>query len=153
MSTYNVTVKWQLNDAEFLDNTYSRAHEWLFDGGLTVPASSSPQIVPTPMSVAGNVDPEEAFVASVSSCHMLWFLSLAAKAGFNIKTYTDHAMGRMGLNQDGNVAMLAVELDPLIILENGQQLSSADARKLHSKAHAQCFIANSVCTLITVKNC
>ncbi len=113
-------------------------------------ASSSPQIVPEPLSVAANVDPEEAFVASISSCHMLWFLSIAAKRGISVKSYIDDAIGTMGKNSQGQLAMLTVELKPIVTLSDGQALDKSLAEKLHSQAHKQCFIANSVHTQIHV---
>ncbi len=113
-------------------------------------ASSSPQIVPEPQSVAAHVDPEEAFVASISSCHMLWFLSIAAKRGISVKSYIDDAIGTMGKNNQGQLAMLTVELRPKVTLIDEQTLDFSLAEKLHSQAHKQCFIANSVHTQIHV---
>src|SRR3954464_11355743 len=101
MSQHTARVAWQRGDAPFTDNRYSRAHEWSFDGGLTVPASSAPGAVPVPLSVAENVDPEEALVASASSCHMLWFLSLAARRGFVVDSYVDEAAGVLGKDGEG----------------------------------------------------
>src|ERR1700750_492828 len=98
MSHYTVVIHWERGAQPFLDNRYQRAHRWRFDGGVEVPASSSPQVVPLPMSDASAVDPEEAFVASLSSCHMLWFLDLASRAGFSVASYDDAATGRMGRN-------------------------------------------------------
>ncbi|WP_200929686.1 OsmC family protein [Pseudomonas taeanensis] len=105
MAQYNAEILWQRGDQNFLDNRYSRGHRWSFDGGVTVPASSSPQVVPLPWSDEQAVDPEEAFVASLSSCHMLWFLSVAAKHGFQVDRYQDQAQGVMGKNAEGRVAM------------------------------------------------
>lgn len=150
MSTYTARIHWSNDGEKFLSNSYSRAHSWAFDGGLTVPASSSPHIVPEPMSVAANVDPEEAFVASISSCHMLWFISYAAKEGLLIKSYTDDAIGTMGNSSKGKLAMLRVELHPKVILVSGIKLDTSVAESLHEQAHEQCFIANSVHTEIQV---
>ena len=97
---YTATVSWQRGDARFVDNRYSRAHEWRFDGGTVVPASSSPHSVPVPLSDPRGVDPEEAFVAALSSCHMLWFLSIAAKRGFVVDSYEDNAVGYLEKNDD-----------------------------------------------------
>jgi len=150
MSIYTAEIHWDNSDKGFLSGDYSRGHSWSFDGGLTVAASSSPQIVPEPMSVAANVDPEEAFVASISSCHMLWFLSLAAKAGIELKSYRDNAVGTMGRNDSKQLAMLKVELNPIATLVGGQTLERSIAEKIHTQAHRQCFIANSVRTEILI---
>lgn len=150
MSTYSAKIHWTDDGEGFLSNNYSRAHYWTFDGGLTVPASSSPNIVPLPMSEAANVDPEEAFVASISSCHMLWFLSIAAKEGISVVEYSDEAVGTMGMNKHRQLAILRVELNPHITLVDGLTLSSSIAKKIHSSAHKHCFIANSVHTEILV---
>jgi len=136
-------VHWQRGDQDFLDNAYSRAHEWLFDGGLTVAASASPDIVPLPMSVAENVDPEEAFVASLSSCHMLFFLSLAQRRKIIVDQYTDEAVGYLDKGSDGKMAMTKVVLRPRCIY-NGEMPDPAMVEKMHHKAHELCFIANSV---------
>ena len=112
MSEYVATIRWQRGEQDFIDDKYSRGHEWEFDGGVTVPASASPTIVPLPMSVAENVDPEEAFVASLSSCHMLFFLSLAAKRGFVPDEYTDAAVGYLGKSDDNKLVMTRVVLRP-----------------------------------------
>lgn len=102
MSQYYAEVKWQRQANEcYVDNQYSRGHSWIFDGGVTVPTSASPQVVPLPYSIAENVDPEEAFVAALSSCHMLFFLSIAAKRQFLVDEYVDHAVGIMQLNAEG----------------------------------------------------
>ncbi len=90
MSRYTANIRWTRGDAKFTDNRYSRRHLWRFDGGIEVPASSSPHSVPLPYSSADAVDPEEAFVASIASCHMLWFLSIAAKRGHRV----DNCQGR-----------------------------------------------------------
>ena len=143
MSSYTATVTWQRGDQDFLDNAYSRAHEWSFDGGLTVPASASPGIVPLPMSVAENVDPEEAFVASLSSCHMLFFLALAQKRTIVVDQYTDEAVGYLDKDEAGRMAMTRVVLRPKCSYA-GAAPDPAMIEKLHHKAHELCFIANSV---------
>jgi len=144
MSEYSATIKWSRGDQGFADDTYSRGHEWSFDGGLTVPASASPGIVPLPMSIAENVDPEEAFVASISSCHMLFFLSLAAKRGIVVDQYTDDAVGTMAKDIDGNMAMTKIVLRPDCRYA-GESLPEAELiEKLHHRAHRLCFIANSI---------
>jgi organic hydroperoxide reductase OsmC/OhrA len=150
MSIYTAKIHWANAGDGSLSNSYSRAHAWTFDGGLTVAASSSPQIVPEPLSVTANVDPEEAFVASISSCHMLWFLSLAAKLGVSIHSYTENAVGTMGSNSKRQLAMLKVELNPQVTLADGTTLDANTAAKLHKQAHERCFIASSVTTEILV---
>src|SRR6516162_8330589 len=104
MAEYKAVVEWDRGNAKFTDNRYSRGHRWLFDGGIEVPASSSPHVVPVPSSLAEAVDPEEAFVASLSSCHMLWFLYFAAKRGFVVDRYRDEAVGVMSKNASGQQA-------------------------------------------------
>lgn len=140
------TISWQRDGAAFTDNRYSRAHQWLFDGGIEVPASSSPHIVPVPLSVEAAVDPEEAFVASLSSCHMLWFLSIAAKQKFVVESYRDDAVGVMGKNADGRTIMARVTLRPAVTFGGGAQPSREQLDALHHAAHDECFIANSVMT-------
>src|SRR6188474_2242754 len=112
MSTYSALITWERNGAAFIDNRYSRRHRWSFDGGVEVPASSSPHVVPLPLSVAAAVDPEEAFVAALASCHMLWFLSIAAKRGFVVESYRDEAVGVMAKNAAGKLSMTVVTLRP-----------------------------------------
>lgn len=145
MATYSAVISWERGGAAFLDNHYSRGHRWLFDGGVEVPGSSSPHVVPLPYSVAEAVDPEEAFVASLSSCHMLWFLSLAVERGLVVDAYRDEAIGVMGKNRDGQVAMLTVTLRPAIQF-GGTAPASEVVNALHEEAHHRCFIANSVKT-------
>ena len=146
MSEYSATIRWRRGDDKFIDDKYSRGHEWTFDGGLTVPASASPEIVPLPMSVADNIDPEEAFVASLSSCHMLFFLAIAAKSRFVIDDYTDAATGRMEKNAEGKEAMTKVVLRPCATWSGARIPDRAQIEKMHDRAHELCFIANSVKT-------
>jgi organic hydroperoxide reductase OsmC/OhrA len=151
MSTYTATVVWtRPSDAPFKDNKYSRAHEWRFDGGTVVPASSSPHVVRLPLSRADAVDPEEALVASISSCHMLFFLSYAAAGGFVIDRYEDEAIGDMGKNAEGAMAMLKVTLRPKITWV-GEPPDAAKLDALHHRSHKDCYIANSVRTAISVE--
>jgi organic hydroperoxide reductase OsmC/OhrA len=151
MSTYQATVLWtRPSEAPFTDNRYSRGHEWRFDGGVTVPASSSPQVVPLPLSKTDAVDPEEAFVASLSSCHMLFFLFYAAKAGFKIERYEDQAMGELGKNPRGAMAMLKVRLRPKIDWI-GKTPTAAELQQMHHASHESCYIANSVTTEIVIE--
>ncbi|MFI5335506.1 MAG: OsmC family protein [Opitutales bacterium] len=144
MSTYTAEIHWSRGEQKFTDNRYSRAHVWRFDGGVEVPASSSPQVVPLPMSVENAVDPEEAFLASLSSCHMLWFLSLAAQRGYVVDSYTDDAAGVMEKNAAGRLAMTTVTLRPLVRFSGAKLPDQAALAALHHAAHEQCFIAASV---------
>jgi organic hydroperoxide reductase OsmC/OhrA len=150
MSEYTATVSWQRDAAPFLDNRYSRAHAWRFDGGAEVRASSSPLSVPPPLSDVRGVDPEEAFVASLSSCHMLWFLSLAAKQRILVDTYTDNPVGTMERNEQGRLAMTRVVLRPRLTF-GGAIPDAAQLRELHDRAHHECYIANSVLTVVVIE--
>jgi organic hydroperoxide reductase OsmC/OhrA len=146
MGVYKATIEWKRNGAKFTDGRYSRAHRWKFDGGLDVPASSSPQVVPLPLSDASAVDPEEAFVASLSSCHMLTFIYLAAKKGFVVDEYRDEAVGTMARNAAGRQAITVVTLHPAIRFGGEREPGKADLDALHHAAHDECYIANSVTT-------
>ena len=148
---YQARIHWERGAAPFTDNRYSRGHSWHFDGGVEVPASSSPHTVRVPLSVAAAVDPEEALVASLSSCHMLWFLSLAASGGFRVDDYTDDALGVMGKNAAGRIAMLSVTLRPRVRFSGERLPSRADIAHLHHRAHEECFIANSVTTEVRIE--
>jgi len=146
MSHYTAETLWERKDADFLDNRYSRRHLLRFDGGLEVPGSSSPSVVPVPMSDASALDPEEAFVSSLSSCHMLWFLTMAVKRKFRVDRYRDLATGVMEKNAEGKVAMTVVTLHPEVTFSGEHQPSREELAKLHHDAHEACFIANSVKT-------
>ncbi|MEO5774422.1 MAG: OsmC family protein [Sphingomicrobium sp.] len=150
MSTYTATIRWSRDGATYSDGLYSRAHEWAFDGGAIVPASSSPHVVRAPMSDPAGVDPEEAFIASLSSCHMLFFLDFARRAGFVVDDYVDEAEGVMEKCADGRMAMTRVTLRPAIVW-SGQAPDEAAVATLHHKAHDACFIANSVKTDVRVE--
>ena len=151
MSEYHAKIVWSRSkDEKFTDNQYSRGHRWEFDGGTVVPASSSPHIVPLPYSVEQNVDPEEAFVASLSSCHMLIFLAIAGKKRFVVDQYIDSPIGIMEKGADGKVSMTKVTLRPKVIF-SGDQPSFEPLEKMHHQSHEQCFIANSVKTEITTE--
>jgi organic hydroperoxide reductase OsmC/OhrA len=148
---YVAKILWQKMDGEiFIDGRYSRVHEWRFDGGMKFPASSSPSVVPMPMSDEKLIDPEEAFVASLSSCHMLFFLSIAAKNKFVIEKYEDNAEGIMGKNEEGKLAMLSVTLHPVINFSGGNIPSRETLDAIHEEAHENCFIASSVKTVVRV---
>lgn len=148
MSAYVARVEWRRGGQDFLDDKYSRAHEWGFDGGATVPASASPHIVPLPCSVAENVDPEEAFVASLSSCHMLFFLSLAARRGIVVDEYVDEAEGYLEKAADGKLTMTRVILRPRATYAGDDAPDARTIEALHHRSHELCFIANSVKTEI-----
>ena len=148
MSEYTATIKWQRDGQDFLSNKYSRGHTWVFDGGVEVPASSSPHVVPVPMSVAVNVDPEEAFVASLSSCHMLFFLAIARNRGYTVDKYTDCAIGYMAKNDQGRMAMMKVVLRPKVVFSGDLWPTTEQIDEIHQQSHDQCFIANSVKTEI-----
>lgn len=152
MSSYCALVKWQKGSHEpFNDNQYSRGHTWEFDGGVIVPASSSPHVVPLPLSVEANVDPEEAFIASISSCHMLTFLGIAAKQRYVIESYSDHAVGIMEEDERGYTSVTKVTLRPKIVFLGEKQPNRQQLEKLHHLSHQHCFIANSVKTEITTE--
>jgi len=152
MSEYFANVNWHRKSVEnFTDNEYSRGHEWSFDGGITVQASSSPHVVPIPYSVSEYVDPEEAFVASLSSCHMLFFLSIAAKRKYVVDSYTDNAVGIMGKDNEGNIAMTHVTLKAKVDFSGDKKPTMAQLEKIHHQAHQQCFIANSVKTKVVTE--
>ena len=147
MSEYRAQIVWErAPDEDFPSNRYSRRHKMRFDGGAVVAGSSSPHSVPLPMSDASAVDPEEAFVASLSSCHMLWFLAIAAKRKFCVDRYVDAAVGVMEKNAQGKVAVTRVTLRPEVIFAGDRQPTRADIEHLHHTAHDECYIANSVKT-------
>lgn len=152
MSEYMAKISWSRSaDEAYIDNKYSRGHEWHFDGGVIVPASSSTHIVPLPYSVEENVDPEESFVASLSSCHMLFFLSIAAKNKYVIDTYVDDAIGLMEQDGSGKIWMSKVTLRPKISFSGDKKPSLAKLTKMHHQSHEQCFIANSVKTEVVTE--
>ncbi|HEV2747014.1 MAG TPA: OsmC family protein [Allosphingosinicella sp.] len=148
MAEHRATISWT-SDGEFTSNRYSRGHEWRFDGGAVVRGSSSPHIVPLPMSDPAGVDPEEALVASASACHMLWFLALAQAAGFDVASYRDEAGGTMGKDDRGRMAVSRITLRPAIEF-TGRRPSPEELDRLHREAHEKCFIANSLRTEIVV---
>lgn len=146
MATYTAEVLWLRGDQDFLDNRYSRRHVLRFDGGAEVPGSSSPHSVPLPMSDASAVDPEEAFVSSLSSCHMLWFLAIAAKRGFRVDRYFDAAVGVMEKDTQGKLWVSVVTLKPEVQFSGERVPTREQIDKMHHQAHKECFIANSVKT-------
>jgi len=151
VSAHSAIVHWERGDSAFLDRKYSRAHEWRFDGGCVVAASSSPAAVRVPLSKPENVDPEEAFVAALASCHMLWFLDGAARAGYVIESYTDQAIGHLTVRPDRKQWIARVELLPTVAFAGTKRPDEASVQRLHAEAHANCFIANSVKTEVSIK--
>lgn len=145
MATYHAEIIWAREAApeDFLNNRYSRRHVMRFDGGVELPGSSSPHVVPLPWSEAAAVDPEETFVAALSSCHMLWFLSIAARRGFCVDGYRDAAEGLMARNTAGRLAMTRVTLRPAVRFGD-RQPTPDELLAMHHEAHEECFIANSV---------
>jgi len=151
MSTYTATIRWTRDPStDFAKGQYSRAHEWAFDGGAVVPASPSPHVVPAPWSDQAGVDPEEAFVASLSSCHMLFFVDFSRRDGWVIDSYIDEAEGVLEKRGDGKIAMTRVVLHPRVTWGGERQPDEAAIADLHHRAHEACFIANSVTTEVTV---
>lgn len=143
MAEYVATIEWSRGDEPFLDQKYSRVHDWRFDGGAVLKGSPAPTSVPAPMSDPSAVDPEEALVAAVSSCHMLFFLAFAAKAGFVVDRYRDDAVGTMGRDERGRMAITQVVLRPDIAF-SGTGPDKAALAGLHHHAHEHCYIANSI---------
>ena len=151
MSTYTATVLWTRQTTEaFVDNRYSRAHVWSFDGGFSIPGSSAPSSVPLPLSKPDAIDPEEAFVASLSSCHMLFFLYHAARFGAVVDRYEDAAIGELGKSATGKSWVSRVTLNPRVTWGSGKVPSAVELEGLHHKAHEDCYIANSVKTEVVV---
>jgi organic hydroperoxide reductase OsmC/OhrA len=150
MQQFEARLVWQRGTQSFADQRYSRAHEWIFDGGLHVPASSSPLSVPLPMSDPAAVDPEEALVAAASSCHMLFFLSIAAQRGFVVDSYRDHALGTLEKNAQGKMAMTRIALRPAIVFSLVPP-DAAELAAIHHAAHERCYIANSILADVVVE--
>jgi organic hydroperoxide reductase OsmC/OhrA len=151
MSQHTATIQWTFRDGDFAKGRYSREHSWTFDGGLVVQASSSPTVVPVPMSNPSYVDPEEAFVASLSSCHMLTFLYVASRKGFTITEYVDEAVGTMTKNAEGTPWISTVVLRPRITWAGDKRPTPEEKHALHEAAHHGCFIAQSVKTDVRVE--
>ena len=152
MSQHQARIRWARRDDEkFVDSRYSRAHEWEFDGGVTVPASSAVSSVRLPYSKPENVDPEEALVAAISSCHMLSFLYVAAKEGLVVDSYDDLAIGALARNEQGRLAVTTVRLAPRVHFSGARAPSQMDVDRLHHAAHEECYIANSVRTAISIE--
>jgi len=152
MDDHTARVSWYRRDAVFTDRRYSRAHSWRFDGGQEVLASSSPLVVREPLSDPRGVDPEEAFIAALSSCHMLFFLDFASRAGFTVDSYVDDAVGVMGRDEEGMEYVEAVELRPVVVFSGDRRPDAAEIAELHHRSHDVCFIARSVRTRVTVRS-
>lgn len=150
MSEHRAIISWKRTSPDFLKGNYSREHTWTFDGGFTVPASPSPSVVPVPYSNPAYLDPEEAFVAAVSSCHMLTYLYLASRQGFQVDSYQDEAFGQMTKNEKGIPWLSSITLNPKIAYSGEKLPTAADEQRLHHLAHEQCYIANSIRTEVTV---
>ncbi len=147
MSEHRAKIEWRSRGEDIRSGRYSREHTWAFDGGAVVPASPSPSVVKAPYSNPACVDPEEAFVASIASCHMLTYLYLASKAGFEVLSYADDAVGTMSKNERGVPWVSAVELRPIVEFGAERPTPEQDA-ELHHRAHLECFISSSVRTEI-----
>lgn len=149
---HRATVTWRRGDGEaFTDGRFSRAHDWAFDGGISVPASAAPSVIRAPLSRADAVDPEEALVASVAACHMLTFLYLAAREGFCVDDWRDEAVGELTANAGGRLWMSHITLRPVIAFSGARQPTAADITRLHERAHEECYIANSIRSEVVVE--
>jgi len=151
MSEHIATIRWQCTGPDFSKGKYSREHTWTFDGGLVVPASASPSVVTIPYSDPSNIDPEEAYVAAISSCHMLTFLYLAYRAGYGVDAYEDDAFGVMTKNEKGVPWMSEVTLRPRITYSGDTRPTPTEEGRLHNEAHDQCYISNSIKTTVRIK--
>ena len=150
MSDHHATVEWRRTTADFRYATYDRSHVLRFEGGIEVPAGAAPGNVPASAPKAPGVDPEQAFVAAISSCHMLWFLHLACEAGLTVDRYTDRAVGVLAKNGEGRMAITRVTLRPEIAF-SGTGPAPGQLEQLHEKAHEKCYIANSVRSEVVVE--
>jgi organic hydroperoxide reductase OsmC/OhrA len=145
MFEFRANIVWERDSQIFSDNKFSRRHRWLFDGGAEVLASSSPHTLPEPMSDPAGIDPEEAFVAALASCHMLWFLAIAAARGYCVDSYSDNPVGVMGMMEDGRRKKIThVTLRPHATFGSESQPTHEEINGMHQKAHANCFISNSI---------
>ncbi len=152
MAEHKATINWTRTSPDFLKGKYSREHTWTFDGGVSIPASAAPSVVPVPYSNPAGVDPEEAYVASVSSCHMLTFVYLACRQGFQVDSYRDEAVGLVTKNERGIPWVSSITLNPQIAYSGDKLPTPEDVSRLHHAVHEQCFIANSIKTEVVVKH-
>jgi len=150
MSEHKAVINWKRTGPDFLKGRFSREHTWSFDGGLSIPASASPAVVPAPFSNPAGIDPEEALVAAVSSCHMLTFLYFAYREGFQVDSYEDQAVGQTGKNEKGVTWVSSITLQPKIVYSGAKMPLPADEERLHHLAHEQCFVANSIKTPVKI---
>jgi organic hydroperoxide reductase OsmC/OhrA len=144
MAHHTATIDWNRNGAIFSDGKYSRGHTWTFDGGITVPASSAPDVIKPPLSVVEAIDPEEAVVAALAGCHMLWFLALAKKGGFVVDSYHDEPFGEMGKNAEGKTALLTITLRPRVTFSGEKRPTAAEFDALQHESHDLCYVANTL---------
>lgn len=151
MSEHTAIVEWRRATPDFRYPTYNRSHIWRFESGVEVPAGASPANIPPTAPKAAGVDPEEAFVAAISSCHMLWFLHIASTRKYTVDRYTDHAVGVLEKDRQGKVSVTRVALRPQIVFGGDDRPTSTQLAELHEKAHEECFIANSVKTDIVIE--
>jgi organic hydroperoxide reductase OsmC/OhrA len=151
MAAHTATILWDRSGPDFLRRQYSREHTWKFDGGQSVPASASPVNVPAPWSNAAFVDPEEGLLASVSSCHMLWFLHMACDAGLIVDRYEDEVVGTMTRNERGVAYFSRITLRPRIVWSGEKRPTDSEVEHLHHLAHEQCFIAASIRAEVVVE--
>jgi organic hydroperoxide reductase OsmC/OhrA len=151
VAQYSAEVIWERGDAVFTDNRYSRRHLLRFDGGLEVPASSSPHSVPVPLSDPGAVDPEESLIAALSSCHMLWFLAIAGKRKFRVDRYRDQVTGMLAKNTDGKLYISVITLRPEAQFSGELLPTREQIEAMHHSAHAECYIAHSVISEVRVE--
>ena len=148
---HTAKILWKKQKQEkFIDGKYSRVHIWSFDEGIEIVASSSPKVISLPMSDASTIDPEEAFLASVSSCHMLFFLSIAASQNYCVEVYKDNVIGTMGQNKKGNIAINHIVLNPEVVFSNSKIPSLDQIEKMHQMAHSKCYLANSIIAKIKI---
>ena len=150
MAQHKAKIEWKCTTPDFRLGKYTREHTWSFDGGVSVPASAAPAVVPAPWSNPAHVDPEEAFVASISSCHMLTYLHVARLAGFQIESYADEAVGEMAKNERGVAWVAVVTLNPTIVYGGDKRPTHEQEAELHHKAHDGCFVSQSVKTDVKV---
>jgi organic hydroperoxide reductase OsmC/OhrA len=145
---YTSHLSWNRGDAAFTPKTYDRTHSITFGGGIAVEGSAAPEF----LGKAALVNPEELFVASISSCFMLTFVYLACTKNLVVNSYTAEATGTLGKNEEGKMAMTEVVLKPSIQFENNQQPDPAVLQDLFHKAHDMCFISCSVKTKVSVQH-
>ena len=152
MADHTAKVRWEISEGEdFPSNTYRRAHSWSFDGGLSVPGSAAPGYLPAALIDESAVDPEEALLASAASCHMLYFLAYAAKAGFTMTSYEDNPEGKVEKNEAGDPWVSAIVMRPRAVFTGDKRPTGDEIEKLHHRAHKSCIIANSLKSALTIE--